>query len=107
MELRNVLHVIASMDPKMGGVCKAVRMIINGLNKLGIYNEVVSLDSPDASYLLLESFPIHALGPGRTSWCYSKKLILWLNNNYSRFDVIILHGLWLYNGYAVKRSLHL
>ena len=101
-----ILHVIASMDPKMGGVCKAVRMIINGLGKFNIDNEVVSFDPQEASYLEVDSFVIHALGCGKTPWGYNKKLIPWLIDNFNRFDIIILHGLWLYNGYAIKKALH-
>lgn len=100
----NILHVSPTMDPKTGGVCQAVRTMINGLSELEVHNEVVSLDAPDASFMYNDSFPVHALGPGKGPWVYTPKLIPWLVQNFSRFDVLILHGLWLYYGYAVRKA---
>src|SRR4051794_32377663 len=96
-----VLHVIDSMDPITGGVCQAVRTIISGLEEMKIENEVVSVDNPDALFLKKNKFFIHALGPRKGPWSYSSKIIPWLVGNVERFDIVILHGLWLYNGYAL------
>jgi glycosyltransferase involved in cell wall biosynthesis len=102
-----VLHIISAMDPATGGVCNAVRTIISGLNELNVHNEVASLDAPGIAYQVADPFEIHALGPGQGPWCFNKKLIPWLLNNLGRFDIVILHGLWLYNGYAVEKALRL
>jgi glycosyltransferase involved in cell wall biosynthesis len=97
-----LLHVTASMDPQQGGVSQAVRTTIAGLAKLGIHNEVVSLDAPGAPP---DPFPLHAVGPGRGPWSYSTQLQPWLLGNLARFDAVLLHGLWLYNGYALRHAL--
>ena len=101
---KNVLHLIASLDPEKGGVSSAVRIIIHGLQKNNIRCETVSFDDPVSTYLKNDSFRIHALNPGRSPWNYNKKFIPWLLYNLYRFDVVILHGLWLYNGYAVQKA---
>jgi len=100
-----VLHVIAGMDPKMGGVCQAVRTIVAGLSELGVASEVVSLDAPEAPFIANDSFPVHGLGPGKGPWSYSNQLIPWLLENLKRFDCVIAHGLWLYPTYAVAKAL--
>jgi glycosyltransferase involved in cell wall biosynthesis len=100
-----VLHVIAAMDPTHGGVCQAVRTIIAGLDTMGAHSEVVSLDDPKAPFLALDTFLIHALGPTRSPWQYHAALLPWLIENSPRFDAILLHGLWLYPGYAVHKAL--
>jgi glycosyltransferase involved in cell wall biosynthesis len=105
MNTNNVLHVVAGMAPELGGVCKAIRFMIAGLETLEIYNEVVSLDCHDARHPLSDSFPIHALGPGKTAWCYSQKLLPWLKNNLGRFGTVIIHGVWLYPGFAVTTAM--
>ncbi|AUD06419.1 glycosyltransferase [Spirosoma pollinicola] len=100
-----ILHVAAEIDPETGGVSQAVRTMINGLNNVGVHNEVVSVDAPDAPFIQTDPFTIHALGPRNGQWGYNSKLISWLVNNAAHFDVIILHGLWLYPGYALRRAM--
>lgn len=100
-----LLHVIAQMDPKMGGVGQAVRTIVAGLTDLGVQNEIVSLDADDASFLANEKAVINANGPGKGPWFYSRKLSCWLHANLFRFDAVIVHGIWLYNGYATRQAL--
>ena len=103
----NLLRVIASMDPVKGGPCQGIRNSIPEMEKLCVHNEVVSLDNPDAYFLKKDPFKIHALGSGKSPWGYNSKLIPWLINNLSRFDAVIVHGLWLYQGYAVRKAINL
>ena len=100
-----ILHVINQMDPKTGGVCQAVRATISGLEELGISNEVVSLDDSDASYIKNEKFRIHTVGSGVGPWSYSTKLTPWLVKNLSNYEVIVLHGLWLFPNYALQKAM--
>jgi len=102
-----LLHVVASLDPRQGGVCQAVRTMIAGLADQGVANEVATLDAPDADWQagVADPFAVHALGPGRSSWSYSAQLIPWLAANLSRFDEVILHGLWQYHGYALRQAM--
>jgi glycosyltransferase involved in cell wall biosynthesis len=92
------------MDPRMGGVCQAVRTIIAGLAELGVQNEVVSLDPSDAAFLQNDSFAVHALGPGKGPWAYNPHLVPWLVANLPRFNSVVVHGLWLFYGHAVRRA---
>ncbi|WP_372752997.1 glycosyltransferase [Mariniflexile sp.] len=100
-----VLHVIDRMDPEQGGVCQAVRTIATGLLALGVTNNIVSLDPKDASFLATDALSIHALGPAENPWCYSKRLLPWLQEHATAFDVILVHGLWQYPSYAVYKTL--
>lgn len=101
-----VLHVIASMDPKTGGVCQAVRTMVGSLEALKVQNEVVSLDSPQNNFTVGESFVLHALGPAKSPWAYSSELQPWLIKNIGKFDSIIIHGLWLYPSYITVKCLN-
>lgn len=100
-----LLHVSPSMDPKHGGVCQAVRMIISGLQELAVDNEVVSLDDPESEFLKDKTFTINALGVPSGPWSYNAHLVPWVVKNISRFDAVIVHGLWLYYGYAVRKAI--
>ena len=101
----NVLRIIPSMNPASGGPCQGIRNIIPELEKLGIQNEVVCLDDPLESYIAKDPFKVTALGPAKGPWCYSSKLQPWLLENLQRFDIVIVHALWLYHGYAFIKSL--
>ena len=87
------------MDPKAGGVSQAIINIITGLSELGVENEVLSLD---AFANVPTEVTLHALGPGKGPWSYSKKLKPWLLEHLPDFDIVIIHGMWLYHGYAVS-----
>lgn len=102
----NILHVAGKLDPRLGGVAQAIRTIVSGLKDLGFHNEVVTLDHPQAPFLSELAFDIHTPGEGHSAWYYSAGLKPWLQANYMRFDVIIVHGLWQYHGYAVQKTVH-
>lgn len=99
-----ILHVVPEMNPTKGGVCQAVRTIIAGLIELEVYNEVACLDESNANFLANSSFVVHALGPPKGPWGYNSKLVPWLINHIPRFDAVVVHGLWLFYGYAVQRA---
>lgn len=95
-----LLRVISSMNPINGGPSQGIRNSIPELKKLGIDNEVVCFDHPDSEFLNLDTFLIHAIGPAIGPYKYCPKIISWLLENFGRFDVVIIHGLWLYNSLA-------
>jgi glycosyltransferase involved in cell wall biosynthesis len=99
-----VLHVVAALDPAMGGVTEAVHFLVRALNQQGIHNEVATLDDPDAAYLLnLKDFT-HALGPGKGPWRRNRKLLSWLLLHLPDYDAVVVHGIWLYHSYAVNKA---
>jgi glycosyltransferase involved in cell wall biosynthesis len=100
-----VLHLIASMDPEAGGVSQAVSTIVLSLDNGGIMNEVVSLDQPDAPFLNNKSVIMHGMGTGKGVWGYSPLLNSWLISNLPRFDAVIVHGLWQYHSYSLRKAI--
>lgn len=99
-----ILHVIPSMDPTQGGLCQALRSIIAGLKNHDIHNEVVSLDNTGNHFFAADDFTVHALGKGKGPWSYNKRLLPWFVANLGYFDVVIIHGLWRYPGYALRKA---
>ncbi|MCP9199578.1 glycosyltransferase [Gramella sp. GC03-9] len=96
----NYLRIIATMDPKSGGPCQGIRNSVPVQKKAGIENEVLCFDDPNAEFLKQSDLLIHALGPAIGPYAFSKGLKPWLEENLKRFDVAIIHGLWLYNSYG-------
>ena len=101
----NILRVIASMDPASGGPCQGIRNTIEAMQRLDISNEVACTDTPDAPFVGSDDFKIHPLGTGKNPWAYSKLLLPWLLENIPRFDAVIVHGLWMYPDFAVKKAM--
>ncbi len=94
---KRLLHVVASFAPAMGGTSE-------GIGKLAQSSaqsvELVCLDDPAESFVKGLSFPVHALGPAQGGYCYTPRLQPWLRENLSRFDGVVIHGLWQWHGYG-------
>lgn len=99
-----ILHVIPSMDPATGGPTEVVRVLLNN-GPAGYQQEVVTLDDPAAPFLRELPFPMHGLGPRTSTYGRNNRLIPWLKANRSRFDGVIVHGMWQFTGYAVWRAI--
>ncbi|MEK6481683.1 glycosyltransferase [Catalinimonas sp. 4WD22] len=100
-----LLRVIPSMYPSSGGPCQGIRNSIPEMKKLGVENEVVCLDDINADYQRQDSFLIHPLGESNNPWAYNKHLVSWLTLHLINFDVVIIHGLWQYHSYAVRKAI--
>jgi glycosyltransferase involved in cell wall biosynthesis len=72
---------------------------------LGSEGEVVTLDDPADPSLKVLPFKVHAMGPVSTRFGYTARLIPWLVTERDRFDGVVLHGLWQYLSFAVRRAI--
>ena len=95
-----ILRVIPSMNPKGGGPCQGIRNAVPEMQKINVSNDVVCFDDINDAFIAKDSFTIYALGKSKSPWSYNNKLIPWLQKNASKYDIIIIHGLWLYHSYA-------
>jgi glycosyltransferase involved in cell wall biosynthesis len=101
-----ILHIVDTLKAEKGGVSQAVHTMASEIAKAGIMNEVVTLDVHDGS-APKELFQVSRLGPSKSAWSYSKNLIPWLQQNLGKFDTIIVHGLWLYQTFAIRKALRM
>lgn len=102
--MRN-LHVIASVNPAGGGPIEGLKQIAAVLTARGHTIEVACMDAPDSPWLKDFPLPVHALGPGKSALAYTPRMVPWLKENVSRFDAVVVNGLWMYNGIAVWKAL--
>ncbi|MBT2323197.1 glycosyltransferase [Variovorax paradoxus] len=101
-----LLHLIPSVDPRGGGVIEGVRRIQGALAAMGHEGDVVSLDSPDASFVADYPGKVIATGPSASSYGYNERLLPWLKAHAGDYDAVIVNGLWQYVGFAAWRALH-
>jgi glycosyltransferase involved in cell wall biosynthesis len=100
-----LLRLIASMDPKTGGPPNGINYITPFLNEINIDTTILCLDNPEESYIKNSQINIIALAENKTSWQYNPKLYHWLYNNLKNFDVVIVHGIWIYHSFAVTKAI--
>jgi len=96
--------MIGTLDPAAGGPAETVSALLRYAPEDCI-GEVVTLDDPAAGFLREVPFPVHALGPQRSVYGYTPKLMTWLRTNRHRFDGVVVHGLWQYLGVSAARAL--
>ncbi len=95
-----ILHIIRSVNPEIGGTVEGVIQLSQVQIALGHHVEVLTLDSPDATYVRNCSINIHALGPGKGTYGYSSKFKPWLTVHAVNYDAFIINGLWQYHSFA-------
>ncbi len=98
-----VLYIIGSLDPRSGGPASTVATLVR-LSPPDCESEVVSLDDPASPFLATLDFTVHPLGPASNKFGYTPRLMPWLLAHRSRFDGVVIHGLWQYNGFAAWRA---
>lgn len=100
-----ILHVISSVDPTGGEFIEAIKQISKSLVSQGHTTEVACLDAPTAPWLKTFPFPVYALGSGKPGYKYSKLFVPWLRQNATKYDCIIVHGIWQYSSFATWLAL--
>ncbi len=99
---KRLLHVIRSIAPQAGGTTEGIRTLAEASGgEPGM--ELVCLDDPAKEFVRGQACPVHALGPAQGHYGYTPRLTEWLKENLSRFDGVVIHGLWQYHSYGAYR----
>ena len=99
-----ILHVIYSLSLKHGGPPEGLRQLAEGYRQEGIHVEVASLDDPREIFLKDLPFKTHAMGPVKSVYGYSPRLLPWLRTQTHAFDAVVINGIWQYNSLACWRA---
>ena len=100
-----LLHVIASIRAAGGGPAEAVRSLSAVHLRTGHSVEVASLDDPADHEVSSFPLPLHALGSARNTYSFAPAFVPWLRRNRTRFDAVIINGLWQYHSFGAWRAL--
>ena len=100
-----ILQVINSASPLGGGPIESVIQAARAIAEYGHTMEIVSVDDPASPWLPSLPLPVHALGPARTPYRYSARLVPWLSRHAGDYDCAVVNGIWLYPSYAAWRVL--
>ena len=100
-----ILHSIHSVNAKGGGPIEGLKQLGSINTAQGHHVEVVSVDSPDSPGVKDFPLPLHATGPSFARYGYTPRLVPWLKQHHSDYDVVIVNGLWQYNSFGIWRAL--
>lgn len=99
-----VLHVLTTIDPAGAGPVEAARLYCS--SSRGDYRaEVLTLDNDITAWRNSWPVPVHAIGHSRMYGRYSSALTSWLQEHASRFDAVVVHGVWGYHLIGVWKAL--
>ena len=99
-----ILQIISSMNPDFGGPPEGAGQICRSLRSLGLSADLASLDEPGTGWGC--DCSMIRLGPSRWGrYAYSDRLLAWLRANAQKYNAVIVHGLWQYQGLATWRAL--
>src|SRR5579862_7846469 len=101
----NILHTIASVNPAGGGPIEGIKQLATILTRAGHHIEVASLDRPDAPFLKESPVLVHPLGPSTLHYAFSSRFLPWLHANRSRYDAVVVNGIWQYHSFGTWRAL--
>ena len=66
--------------------------------------QTLCLDAPGALVdERLRSSAVYQLGPSYLGYGFAPRLEPWLREHGANYDVIIIHGMWMYHGYCVAK----
>ncbi|MDR3368615.1 glycosyltransferase [Rhodoferax sp.] len=99
-----ILQVIGGLNPESGGP-------VEGLTQQGIVMvshghdvQTLCLDAPGSPVdERLHSSAVYQLGPSYLGYGFAPRLEPWLREHGAKYDVIIIHGMWMYHGYCVAK----
>lgn len=114
----NVLHLIASIDPREGGPIAGIFESAQVWSANGHSRSIVCFDSPDDPWV--QAAPVRAIALGSSGlfrnatrrmfpwyrYRYTPRLTRWLDKNYTQYDAIIVNGLWNYVSFGTWRALN-
>ena len=99
-----VLQVISSLDPKSGGVAEGAIQQAVTLSAMGHTVDTVTLELPGAAIdARLAPDGVFQLGPASSGYAYAAGLAPWLRQHAAKYQVLVVHGLWQYPGFCVRK----
>jgi glycosyltransferase involved in cell wall biosynthesis len=94
-----VLNVIDTIDPANGGKVTSVLQASSLLKERGNDVSIAALmDQPSDPWSRSDSAKVHCFGPARLRYGYSPGYGPWLRDNARNYDLVVIHGLWQYQG---------
>lgn len=100
-----ILHIIRSVDPRVGGPIEGIKQLSKPNIAKGFQVEILSLDAPESDCVRQSPIRVHAMGPGMGKYGYSPRFKPWLSRHFAEYDAFIVNGIWQYHSLATRAVL--
>ena len=100
-----ILQCVGDIDPALGGSVEAARQLAIALDRLGHAADLVTLRQPQANWASGWPGAVYSAGPASTRYLYSPRLHGWIAQHATKYDAVVIHGLWRYTSVGVWRGL--
>ena len=99
-----ILRVIGGLNPESGGPVEGLIQQGMAMTNHGHEVHTLCLDAPGSPVdERLRSSAVYQLGPSYLGYGFAPRLEPWLRKHGANYDVIIIHGMWMYHGYCVAK----
>lgn len=95
-----ILRIVRTLDKRSGGVIEAASQYAKGLFSTGHVTHFLTLDKPGSVFEKDFGHRIISAAGGRGKYGYSPRLASWIEVHAKDYDVVIVDGLWQYQGLA-------
>ena len=101
-----VLNVIDTIDPAIGGTATSVLQAASLLEERGHDVEIaVMMDRPGDPWIGASGAHVRCFGPARLRYGYAPSYRHWLRDHASSYDLVVIRGLWQYQGIATASEM--
>jgi glycosyltransferase involved in cell wall biosynthesis len=98
--------VIDTIDPAIGGTATSVLQAASLLEERGHDVEIaVMMDRPEDPWIGASGARVRCFGPARLRYGYAPSYRQWLRGNAASYDLVVIRGLWQYQGIATASEM--
>ncbi len=102
-----ILFIASSLSKKWGGTTSSILSYYSGLTHAGVKVEIAAVFHPrerqDIDPAVCDDSKIRLFECSDTLWRYSAPLKIFLREHLCEYDLVHIHGMWLYPGYVASR----
>lgn len=100
-----ILHSIRSVNSTSGGPIEGLKQLSSINMAHGHLVEVVSLDSPNDTWVAACPVRCYAMGPSCGKYGFSLRLVNWIREHVQDYDIVVINGIWQFNAFGTWLAL--
>jgi glycosyltransferase involved in cell wall biosynthesis len=101
-----ILNVIDTLDPARGGTVSSLLQATSLLEERGHEAHIAALaDTMESPWIPANPHRVFCFGPARGKFSFTASYSSWLRNAALHYDLVVIRGLWQYQGIGTAREM--